>query len=278
MALVAVVAAVLLTGCQTMVSVRVAVDRDGAGSVAVDVYLDAEAADAVGDLSELVAVDDLVAEGWEVTGPDTPANVAGQLEEASSQDQQANTNAVQVHLERSFGDIDEANAILASLSGPDGPLREVRLRRSSSAFKTTTGFEGTVDLSRGLDTFGDPALSETLGGSLSEVVAASGGPVPEGDDLVVGLALVASSDMEWSGQSGDGSMRPAHVGVSAALGAPPASLDVHATNTRWGPVVGTAAVVALVFVGLIALGLLWRRRANRAQKVLFDDGDVTGTT
>lgn len=256
-------AVVLLTGCQTKVLVWVAVDRDGAGSVAVDVYLDAEAADAVGDLSEMLAVDDLVADGWEVTGPDTPANVAGALGDEGS-DQQANTNAVQVHLERPFADIDEANAVLASLGGPEGPLRDVRLSRTSSAFKATTGFEGTVDLSRGLDAFGDAALTETLGGSLSEVVAASGDPVPEGDDLVVGLALVPSSKMKWSGETGDGSMRPAGVGVSAGLGAPPESVDVHATNTRWGPVVGAVAIVALVLVGLVALGLMWRERTARA--------------
>ena len=70
-------------------------------------------------------------------------------------------------------------------------------------FKTSLGVRGTVDLSKGLDTFGDRALERSLGKSLSQTVADSGGTVPRGDDLVVGLQITPSKDLEWHGEMGN---------------------------------------------------------------------------
>ena len=265
----------VLAGCKTTAWVRVDVRGDGSGSVAVDVYLDADAAKQVGDLSKMLSVDDLKRAGWEITGPAAPAVVARKLGSDKSEQQTAKSlGAVQVHLEHSFSNVDEANQILASLSGPDGPFRKVKLTKGGSLFKTHLGFTGTVDLSRGLDTFGDADLSQALGGTLSEKVAASGGVQPKGDDLTVGLQIVPSKSLDWSGEMGNESTDHETVGASATLGSKPQSINVHSSKTRSGPVAVAAIVVLAILGGLIFLGVRLRRPADEAERVLLAEIEV----
>jgi len=266
----------LLAGCQTTAWVRVDVHPDGSGSVAVDVYLDPEAAAKVGNLPKLLAVDDLTRAGWKVTGPASPDKIQAELAPKQKHSSAGFPDGtVQVHLERPFTDPDEANAILHSLSGPDGPFTHLSLSRRSSLFKTQLRVTGTVDLSKGLDTFGDADLSEVLGGSLSDAVAGSGSEQPTGDELQVGLQIVPTGDIEWSGDKGNESMGNETIGAATTLGAAPESIDVHASKTRWGPVIAAAVLLGLVFAGLVAVGFRLRRRANRAERTLLPEIEVS---
>ncbi len=278
---VALLALVGLSACQTTAVVRVAVQPDGSGSVAIDVRLDAEAVARVGDLSRLVVLDDLEAAGWTVTGPGPSQDVERLLTESgevppdgpgaseSGEVDVVPPGEVRLHLARDFADIEEANDILASLSGPDGPLRDVALGRQSSLFSTEWSFAGTVDLSEGLDTFGDEALTRTLGGTLDEVVAASPGGAPDADALRVALELEPSTGLDWSGEMGNVSVNDATVAAEATLGSAPESVDVTARQTRWVAVGIAAALVVLVLTGLVVVGFSFRRSANRAERLLL---------
>ncbi len=269
------VGALVLAGCQTTAMVRVAVNPDGSGSVVVDVYLDAEAAAQVGDLSKILVMDDLEKAGWKITGPASPARVERILHpDAGPRPSGQPAGTVQIHLAHPFANADEANQILSSLSGPDGPLTDVALSRHASLFRTDLRFTGTVDLSKGLDTFGDVDLTKVLGGSLSDTVAASGTERPSGDDLKIGLQIVPSSDLDWSGEMGNESMGNQTVTASAELGGAPRSLDVHASKVRWGAVVAAAVIVGAVLIGLLGVGVRFRRRANRAERALLPDIEV----
>ena len=62
-----------------------------------------------------------------------------------------------------FADADEANQVLAQLSGPDGPYEGLVITRTAGLLSTTTELKGTMDLSAGVAMFGDPQLTETLG-------------------------------------------------------------------------------------------------------------------
>lgn len=253
----------LLAGCQTTAMVRVDVEPDGSGSVAVDVYLDAEAAARVGDLSKILAVDDLKKAGWKIVGPASVEKVRAELGEALPESGERRATAVQIHLEHPFADVAEANEVLSSLSGPDGPLSDVALTRTSSLFKTDLGFTGTVDLSRGLDAFGDVDLTKALGGSLSDTVAASGVDKPSGGDLTVGLQLGSGSTLKWSGEMGNRSMGDKVVAASAGLGDAPESVNVHASKTRWGAVIAVGGFVLVVLLGLVVGVARARRRSTR---------------
>jgi len=56
----------------------------------------------------------------------------------------------------------EANALLAALSGRDGPVR-LQVGQDRSIARTTTRLTGEVDLRRGPDAFADPRLAAALG-------------------------------------------------------------------------------------------------------------------
>ena len=61
----------LLSACRMEIDVNVLVSEDGSGSVEVVVGLDEDAVERIGgDLSAVMEVDDLLASGWRLDGPD----------------------------------------------------------------------------------------------------------------------------------------------------------------------------------------------------------------
>ncbi|MBS1848773.1 MAG: hypothetical protein JST73_10890 [Actinobacteria bacterium] len=235
---------------------------DGSGSVTVDVFLDADAAAHVGDVSRMLAVDDLKRAGWTIAGPTT-----------------AHDGGVQIRLTHPFADVAGANTLLATLGGADGPFHGVRLTRTSSTFSTKYGFTGTVDLRKGLDTFGDPELTKALGCTLTDTVTKSGEKLPSGGDLVVGLQIVPSKSLAWSGRMGNDSMGNETVSASVPLGGGPETIDVHATQTHWANIAAVIGAGATL-LAMIVLVVLGRRRRRRplpgTRRRRFDEITVSG--
>ncbi len=254
--------AVLSAGCQTKAYVRISVEPDGSGSVVVDVYLDASAAKQVGDLSQILAVDDLKKAGWAVVGPAAPKLVAASLSDKKGSAPGPADATLQVHLSHTFSNIAEANALLASLNGPDGPYKNVKLTQSASLFSRKLHVTGTVDLSKGLDAFGDKELTASLGEPLSSVVAKSGGTVPKGEELTVALQIRPRAGQSWSGDKGNAGVTPELVSAQTSLGAGPQHIDVTSSSTRWGSVivVGAAALAACVVAYLLVTASARRER------------------
>ena len=122
--------------------VEVKTDAGGAGRVTVEVALDREAASRAPDLRPRVA--DLRRAGWEVRGPVTRPD-----------------GGKAISARKRFASVEEATQILAEVGEP---LTNVRLTRSRSFAKTRTAFAGTIDLSRGVETFSDAELARQLGG------------------------------------------------------------------------------------------------------------------
>ena len=110
----------------------VSLHADGSGVVTVAVVLDAEAAAKVGDLSKVVAVDDLTKSGWKVHGPGPAPTVLAAMADAGLVARPSNgwpKTSVAIAVSHPFADVAAANAILASISGPNGPLHAVRITR-----------------------------------------------------------------------------------------------------------------------------------------------------
>jgi hypothetical protein len=135
-------------GCSTRVVVRVDADEDGSGRVAVTAVLDREAAERTGGVAEALRVDDLRRAGWTVSVGTPAAN-----------------GSVTVRVTQPFADPTEAEALLAQLSGPAGPLRDFSVERKSLVVATRSSLRGTVDLTQGFGTFGDDALQKSLAGT-----------------------------------------------------------------------------------------------------------------
>lgn len=145
--LVVAAASVLVAGCRVGVSVELEAGMDGGGEVRATVTLDEEAAAQVPDLAEQLRVDDLRRAGWQVEGPSPTPGGGASLRAA-----------------KRFGSPEGADRAVEELSGPGGPFRSLRLTHERSFWKTRSALTGSLDLSAGLDVFGDAALTELLGG------------------------------------------------------------------------------------------------------------------
>lgn len=143
----AAVALVLLGGCRIETLVDIEADASGSGDVTVDVNLDRDAALKAPDLRPRVA--DLRRAGWEVRGP------IGRP-----------SGGITLTARKRFRSPAEAARVVAEVAGggPDDPLRDLRLLQSRSFAKTRTRFVGTLDLSRGVESFSDAELQRQLGG------------------------------------------------------------------------------------------------------------------
>jgi hypothetical protein len=132
------------------VDVGVGIDSrpDGSGRVTATMTLDADASAQVPDLAGQLRVDDLRQAGWQIDGP-TDVSGGGRV----------------VTARKDFPDPSGAAVAMGQLSGQSGPFRQFRLTHRRTFLKTTTTFEGTVDLTSGIEGFSDGELRARLGGS-----------------------------------------------------------------------------------------------------------------
>ena len=145
-----VVLAVALSACQATVRVGVDTRADGGGTVTVMAQLDREAAAAVPNMAQQLRTSDLGRAGWTVVGPEPAAGAGG---------------GVVVTASKPFRNAAEATAVVAEVSGKTGPFRDLKITQKKSLWETRTAFAGAVDLTCGLQCFGDPQLQQALGGS-----------------------------------------------------------------------------------------------------------------
>ncbi len=243
---------VAAAGCRTDVTTRVALRADGSGSIETWVVLDAEAVAKAGDLKQVLHLDDLRKVGWQVEGPAPIAEVVARAKswEGGAAPVQAKPGAVAVVAHRAFRNVNEANAILASLSGPNGPYRGVRLTRTTSFASTTLGARGRVDFSGGLDALGDAALVKALGGRTPAQLAPAlnGGVAPTAANGSVSLVIEPHGFAFARSAAGASEGRAV---VTSTLGGVPATFDVHGSQRHttallWAGVAALLAVAALV--------------------------------
>lgn len=227
------------SACQVRTVVTVDVADDGSGTVEVAAGLDEDALRQVPDLDDngisdaadleaLIRTDDLLAAGWKVGKPT-----------------RHDDGTTWVTVTRPFGTPEEADEILAQLTGPRGALRHLHVSRRDPFGRTQFGLSGLVDLRRGLEAFGDDGLADDLEGNpLGEDPAAierrTGQPLADSFRVTL-VARLPGHTRSWSPRLGD----------------PPVRLDADGTVYHW-----PALVLALVAaVSAIALVLLTVRRA-----------------
>lgn len=157
---------VVATACEVRVDLVVEAEPDGSGVVTVAVGFDDAALERLGDPADAVATDDLVEAGWEVSGPE-----------------QRPDGLTWLVASRAFDDPAAFGAVLAEVAGPSGPLAGSSLVVDRGPLRATTVLTGAVDLSAGLAQFGDPELTELLGGEpfggLDAAIATAEGAVVE---------------------------------------------------------------------------------------------------
>ena len=150
------------TGCGVATRVTLTVDASGRGTVAVTVTLDRAAVAAVGGMDRLkseLAVGDLKAAGWSVTGP-TEAGGQGSRSGAPP----AGTGSVVVSVSHGFSSPSEAQALMSEVAGP-GVFR-VQIESSHNFWHTSFHLTGAVDLTCGIGCFGDAGLHSATGNTV----------------------------------------------------------------------------------------------------------------
>lgn len=230
-----------LSGCRVGVHVGVDTRADGTGTVRAVVTLDRDAAARIPDLATQLRTDDLTRAGWRVTGPSSTAD-----------------GGVTVEASHPFRSGDEERRLVEQLSGPTGPFRDFRLRRTRSFLRTTTRFSGTVDLSAGAAGFSDPQLTQRLGSPFGVDEAALekelGSALSRLFEVEVAARLPGSVTSNAPTRAANGAVWRPKLGERAVLRASSSRLNV--TNI----VLAAASVLlALAFVAIVVRRLLHRR-------------------
>jgi hypothetical protein len=146
-----VIASAFLVACRSEVNVAVKAAKDGSGHINVEAVLDKDAAAVFRDRTPALVTDDLKKDGWIIGGP------------AATPD-----GGLRIVADHAFETPNQANQLLASLTGQNGAFSKLKLTRSSAYITSTLKLNGSVDLSKGLSGFGDEKL-RALTGSTSNL-------------------------------------------------------------------------------------------------------------
>jgi hypothetical protein len=257
--LVLVVGLLVLGACDVRAEVAVDVERSGAGVVTVAVGLDPDAVERLPSLDDLVLVDDLDEAGWAVTGPDRDDD-----------------GTTWYRAEKRFATPEDATAVLAEISGPDGPFRGLTLRRELAVARTRFEFAGTVDLTGGLGAFSDAALAQALEGHpLGEPLEAIEARLGEAAAEVFSfeLAVRMPGNVHSNAPATEGAS-PDEVVWSPSL-ADASPTDVAASSEVWRSttllaLLAAAAAVVLLLAWTVTHLVIRRRRGGRRVETAAD--------
>ena len=225
------------TGCQVQLSTTISVGEDGEGTITQGIGLDDAALARVGDPARAVRASDLQAAGWVVD----PVVVEGDL--------------TWLRIHHDFDSPAEGNALMAQLSGPEGPFRDLTISRSEGIFTNTVKVSGEIDTSAGLNAFSDQALSSALGGDpsgglLAKIQSEEGRPPAE----MLGFDLTIDAGGKTRTFEADFTRSESH------------RVSVSSTSSKFLQVLGTVFVLLLAALTIAFFVVRARRKRERANR------------
>ena len=226
-------------GCRVQIETKIDVGLNGKGTITQGIGFDDAALKRVGDPSRALRADDLVKAGWEVD----PTTREGDL------------TWIRVH--HSFATPEEGTALLAQLSGPDGPYRDLLIQRTDGFFSTSVKVTGEVDTIAGLSMFGDQQLTAALGGDasgglLAKIQAEENAP-PES---MVDLALVVTA----------GGTTKTYDASFSETGTQ--EVKVSTSRDKYLQILEGLVVLLLVAATIAVIGLRYRKRRLRTRRLM----------
>lgn len=224
---------VLCGACKLSIEVGVDARADGSGTVTATVRLDEEAARRLKAVGGALEADDLRAAGWTVDKRSDRVLTAS----------------------KPFSTSAELTEVIDEVAGPRRPLRDFKLTRDRSAFRTDTRFSGTVDLTAGLDVFGDDRLTEQTGTDIGTLAERGDRILDEFFDIRVAVRLPGDTESNAPTDADNGAVWQPDLGERVRLTASASELD-----TQRVVLVGVAATAALAL--LIHLVRTMRRRGQ----------------
>ena len=230
-------------GCRVQIETKIDVGLNGKGTITQGIGFDDAALKRVGDPAQALRADDLVQAGWEVDA----ASKEGDL------------TWTRVH--HTFETPEEGTALLAQLSGPDGPYRDLLITRSDGFFSTSVKVTGEIDTTAGLAMFGDPQLTATLGGDasgglLAKIQTEENAP-PES---MVDLDLVVTA-------GGTAKTYNASFSETAIQ-----KVKVSSSKDKFLQILETMIVLFLVLATVAIIGLRIRKHRQRTRRLMHSRG------
>lgn len=246
----------LLSACRVDTTVDLRVEADGSGTLTVIAVADAGVVEAAPGLADDLRFDDAVAAGWQITGPSI-----------------TDDGGLKVEVSHPFQTIEQATALLASVSGANGPLHDLALTRSVTADAVSTGLTGTLRVDGGLSAFADPDLLAAVGATpYADAITAAGSQPAQAATVTVRVALpgsLAAADpqatVDGSAQVWavplDGTAFTLSSSSTQALGDP---------SSLWGTVADISLVGLIVWViaSIAFIVVVARARAARSRRAL----------
>ena len=239
LALVVVVAA----GCRVQIETKIDIGLDGKGTITQGIGFDDAALKRVGDPAQALRADDLMEAGWEV--------------DATSKE--GDLTWIRVH--HSFATPEQGIALLAQLSGPDGPYRDMLIKRSDSLLSTSVKVAGQIDTTAGLKMFGDQQLATTLGGDasgglLAKIEAEEKAPPAS----MVGLDLIVTAG---------GTTKTYNASFTDTDSQ---KVKVSSSKDKFLEILGTLFVLLLVALTAAVIGLRYRKHRLRTRRLMHSRG------
>jgi hypothetical protein len=169
--------ALALAACRVDIAVDVVVEADGSGRISVVTTADADVVGVVPTIADELAVDDIVAAGWQLDGPTATAD-----------------GGLTLTISHDFVSAEEATNLLNSL-GP--PFNQMSIQRTTAGDETTTQLSGLLGLPNGFESFADDELITAVGSlPFAEEIAASGATPESSMSSVIRAELPGDIDPE----------------------------------------------------------------------------------
>lgn len=237
---------VVLSACRVDTTVTVDIERNGSGTVEVAVALSDKAIERIPDIAEQLQLDDLRQTGWAIEGP------------ALEDDGNTWIRAV-----KPFASPDDLPVVLDEI----GTFNNILLTRERSFAATQWSLTGELDITGGVDRFGDAELAELLGGRLTGVdidAIETDLRMPIADTMGFTLVVRLADDVEANSAETNG--RSA-TWIARVDDVAPTSLEIASSvkddRPRLLALIAIAAVVA-AFVVLVLQGYWAFRRRRRS--------------
>lgn len=240
-----------LSACSANVTIAVDARANGTGVVVVSVVLDRQAVATVGGLSQLQTAD-LTAAGWQVAPPAASPNGSETLTASHA-----------------FTALDQVGPIVDQIGG-SGPVAtrpfQFALIRTHSFWKTTTRFEGKVDLTCGVSCFGDSRLTALTGSStgIDPTTAAHQAGVTAAGVFHFNVNLQLPGAIS---STNGASTRPGSASWQPALGDDEQLVAVMRTTNSSAVITVAVAVGAVVVVLLVGVLVIRHRRRRRRRRI-----------
>jgi len=258
--LVLLVCVLALTACRLDVTVSVDMEPDGTGVVTVAAVADAELVAQVPDLVDDLRLDDAIANGWILEGPDS-----------------TDDGGLAMTLTHEFRSAQELANVLNSI-GP--PLTRMQAARTPGADdQTTNAINGVLVLEDGFATFADADLVQAVGGlPFADEFAATGATPADALSFTYRVSLPGELVSAEGTEVGDGVIewQAPLDGTESGLYVETVQRPAGAGNTWAQPLSTIALLTLLVWVVLAGAFIVFvavarrnkRRRRERALRHL----------